>query len=72
MRIKMKQMITGLRDGAAWPAIGDTIVVPDAEGAQLCGQGVAEPVAEDPKPETRDLSVKRPASKPTKPTAARK
>ena len=63
MRIKMKQVITGLRDGAAWPAIGDTIVVPDAEGAQLCGQGVAEPVAEAPKPERREIPAKKTAAK---------
>jgi hypothetical protein len=63
MRIKMKQVITGLRDGVAWPAVGDTIVVPDAEGAQLCGQGVAEPVAEAPKPETRAIPAKKTAAK---------
>jgi hypothetical protein len=65
MRIKMKQAITGLRDGSAWPAIDDTLVVPDAEGLQLCAQGIAEPVAEAPKPERREI----PASKPTKTTA---
>lgn len=46
----MKQHITGRRDGARWPAKGETLVVPDAEGADLCAQGIAEPVAEAPQP----------------------
>lgn len=53
MRIKMKQEITGMRDGVSWPAIGGTLVVPDAEGALLCSQGIAEPVADAPNAEKR-------------------
>lgn len=53
----MKQQMTGRRDGARWPAKGETLVVPDAEGADLCAQGIAEAVAEKPQPE------KRPAAK---------
>jgi len=64
MKIKMKQAITGLRDGAPWPAAGGEIVVPDAEGASLCSQGIAEPVAEAPKPEKREAApVKKSAAK---------
>jgi hypothetical protein len=63
MRIKMKQVITGLRDGVSWPAIGGTLVVPDAEGAQLCGQGIAEPVAEAPAPEKREIPAKKTAAR---------
>lgn len=47
----MKINISGSRDGQDWPPIGECIVVPDAEGADLCGLGYAEPVAETPKPE---------------------
>jgi hypothetical protein len=43
----MKQQITGSRDGQRWPAKGETLVVPDAEGAELCAAGLAEPVVED-------------------------
>jgi len=58
VKIKMQQQITGTRDGAAWPAVGDTLVVPDAEGAALCAQGLAVPVAEQPKPEKRTTRKK--------------
>lgn len=63
MKVKMKQQITGMRDGQYWPAIGDTIVVPDAEGADLCAQGYAVPVAEKPQPEKRAASRKTAAKK---------
>lgn len=53
MKVKMKVAISGTRNGEAWPAKGGTIVVPDAEGRDLCAQGYAEPVAEAPKPEKR-------------------
>lgn len=43
--------MSGLRDGKAWPAFGETLVVPDEEGAQLCASRVAEPVAESRKAE---------------------
>lgn len=55
----MKQQITGRRDGARWPAKGETLVVPDAEGADLCAQGIAEVVAE----KQRERSEKRPVAK---------
>lgn len=51
MRVRMKAGITGTRDGSPWPPIGGEIVVPDIEGATLCSQGLAEPVAEPSKPE---------------------
>lgn len=53
VKIKMTQQITGTRDGSPWPAPGGELVVPDAEGAELCAQGLAVPVAETPKPEKR-------------------
>lgn len=42
----MKVEISGARDGDTWPAIGGELVVPDAEGVDLCAQGYAEPVVE--------------------------
>ena len=58
MKIKMKQQITGTRNAERWPAPGDTIVVGDDEGAELCAQGYAEPVAEKPQPDKRATSRK--------------
>lgn len=55
----MKIQISGSRDGLPWPAIGGEITVPDAEGAELCAQGYATPVAAAP------VAEKRPAAKRT-------
>lgn len=44
MRVRMRVNITGTRDGQDWPRIGDTLDVPDLEGAELCANGMAEPV----------------------------
>ena len=46
MRVRMTCPITGLRDGQPWPPRGGEIVVPDAEGRDLCTAGLAVPVAE--------------------------
>ena len=54
----MTVAVSGTRNGQRWPAVGDTIVVDDAEGAELCAQGYAEPVAEAPQPEKRTASLK--------------
>ena len=59
MRVKMSVKFNGLvdaGDGAGlreWPEVGEEIVVPDSEGADLCARGQAVPVADPPKPETR-------------------
>lgn len=63
MKIKMKVGITGTRDGVRWPAPGGEITVPDSEGADLCAQGLAEPVAEQPKPEKRAAAPRKAAAK---------
>lgn len=52
MKIRMKSEIQGLRNGSRWPAKGEELVVSDSEGAHLCAQGYAEPVAELPMRET--------------------
>lgn len=61
----MKIKIVGTRDGAYWPAVGGTIVVGDDEGATLCAQGMAEPVAEavKAKAETRRKPSEKKAEK---------
>ena len=48
VRIRMKAVITGTRDGEPWPLPGEELTLPDAEGAQLCAQGQADPVASEP------------------------
>ncbi len=56
MRVKLKADISGDRDGRPWPARGEEIEVPDEEGASLCANDLAEPVAARGKPETRKSS----------------
>lgn len=53
MKVEMKHEVSGTRDGEPWPPIGGEITVPDEEGAELCASGMAVPVAERAKPETR-------------------
>ena len=42
----------GRGDGTAWPAVGETLVVDTAEGAQLVAAGLAVPVVEERAAET--------------------
>lgn len=42
----MKVSISGTRCGQPWPPAGDVIDLPDTEAASLCGQRLAEPVAQ--------------------------
>jgi hypothetical protein len=51
MKVRMKVQVSGYRDGERWPDIGGDLSVSDTEGAELCAQGFAEPVAEPAKPE---------------------
>jgi hypothetical protein len=60
VKVRLKQQMSGLRHGTAWPAVNEVLEVDDAEGAQLCQLGIAEPVVEDrtetatpPEPEKR-------------------
>lgn len=48
MLIRMKADVSGARNGVPWPRRGGTLDVPDAEGADLCAAGIAEPVAASP------------------------
>lgn len=53
MKIRMTREIQGLRNGVRWPARGGELVVGDREGAELCANGYAEPIAEVAEPEKR-------------------
>lgn len=60
MKVRLKLEMSGMRHGVPWPAYGETLEVEDAEGAQLCRAGIAEPVVDDevrtavmPEPEKR-------------------
>jgi hypothetical protein len=44
LKVRMVRKLSGTRDGQDWPAVGDTIDVPDDEGATLISQGNAEGV----------------------------
>lgn len=69
MKIRMTAALSGLRDGAPWPARGEEIVVPDAEGAELCANGMAEPIAA---PEKRETAVAPAAPEKRAPARSRK
>jgi hypothetical protein len=45
MKIQMKVVMSGTRNGESWPLPGEEIEVPDDEGAQMCANGLAIPVA---------------------------
>jgi hypothetical protein len=66
VKVRMKTQITGTRNGVRWPAAGGEVTLPDNEGADLCAQGLAEPVAERARPEkaTAPTPEKRATRKP--------
>ncbi len=54
MRVRMKVDISGTRAGQEWPPRGSVIDLPDAEAADYCKSGMAEPVAVFNEPEVSD------------------
>ena len=46
MKIRMKADVSGSRNGQPWPARGETLELPDDEAANLCANGMAEPVGD--------------------------
>ena len=44
MKIRIQGDISGSRDGVPWPKRGETMELPDDEGASLCASGLAVPV----------------------------
>ena len=70
MKIRMLVEKTGPRyDGRAWPPRGVEFIVPDEEGAALCAQGDAAPVADEPAAETPEDSLKAAEEKRAAPAA---
>lgn len=54
MKVRMKAEVSGSRNGRPWPRPGEEITVPDDEGKDLCAAGIAEPVAQRDRVETRE------------------
>ena len=59
MKVRMKTQITGTRNGVRWPAAGGEVDLPAGEAADLCAQGLAEPVVEQPENATPKRAEKR-------------
>jgi hypothetical protein len=51
VKIRMKTRLSGSRNGVRWPVAGETKELPESEALDLIAAGLAEPVAEQPKPE---------------------
>lgn len=62
MKIRMKTHISGTRNGVRWPEAGAEVTLPDNEAADLCAQGLAEPVRD----ESAEKRPARPAEKRTR------
>ena len=45
MRVCMKASLSGTRDGAPWPAVGETVDLPKDEAEHLVEAGLAESAA---------------------------
>lgn len=64
MKVKMKVVMSGTRNGESWPLPGQEIELPDEEGASLCANGLALPVRSDEDDvETRDEPRSKPKAK---------
>ena len=46
MRVRMRDQISGTRNGEPWPPPGSEIDLPDAEAVKYCANGLATPVAD--------------------------
>ena len=61
MKIRMSVDISGTRgDGRDWPRRGESIMVDDAEGAELCASGMAEPVAQKDSDDAETATAAKP------------
>lgn len=76
MRIRMKQTLTGTRNGQEWPPVGQVTDIPTGEAQHLVASGIAEEVTADQDPpvetaaapdtaEKRAPARKAPAPKPS-------
>jgi hypothetical protein len=57
VKVRMKVGVSGSRNGRPWPDIGEEVTLPDQEGKEMCESGMAEPVAEKPRVETREAKT---------------
>jgi hypothetical protein len=46
VKVRIKGDISGSRDSVPWPKRGETMELPDDEGAALCASGLAVPAAD--------------------------
>lgn len=67
MKVKMLTTLSGTRNGLRWPEPGTVVELGDQEGADLCSQGVAEPVMAE-----ADMAVMPAPVKAAKKTSPRK
>lgn len=44
MKVKMNTQLSGTRNGADWPAVGEVADLPDAEAADMIAAGLASEV----------------------------
>lgn len=68
MRVRMRVGISGTRNGRHWPRKGESIEVPEAEGAHLVASGMAvvdegRETATDAEPETPEAKTAKPRRK---------
>lgn len=68
MKVRMAVSLSGTRDGADWPAIGETIDLPNDEAVGYLNAGICVPVeddaveaAVDPAPEKAEKAAGRKA-----------
>ena len=48
MKVRMRVGISGTRSGRDWPQPGEVLECSNEEGAQMCANGIAVPVVDDP------------------------
>lgn len=70
MRVKMRQRISGTRNGQVWPAAGESLELPESEARDLVRLGYAESADEpeaaiDPKPVETATQKTTPRRKPS-------
>lgn len=67
MKVRLIVELSGARNGQPWPGRGEVVDLPADEAQELVVSRIAEPVAEEPQPETAtvaDASEKRAPRKP--------
>lgn len=74
MKVRMRVQITGTRNGVAWPAPGETMDLPDDEGARMCRRGFCTPdvSSEEERAVVPDVAEKRAAKRPAKRAAPKR